>query len=184
MPALSRPSLTPQEIIAGKKLRMVGIVGIYAANSVGDDIEVYSDETRAEVGASGRGRTVKIEAAQQSASCAPCVAAPPDCVPALHTRTSPAGPALAQVAARFHGLRQQAEKDAGEPYFCVSDFIAPRSTGMVDYLGMFANAGGCPPASPSGNRSGKACFAWWGLCLPCAVVCLHSATAETVHPVK
>ncbi|KAL4434809.1 hypothetical protein ABPG77_005336 [Micractinium sp. CCAP 211/92] len=81
-----------QDIIAGKKLRMVGIVGIYAANSVGDDIEVYTDESRAE------------------------------------------------VAARFHGLRQQAEKDAGEPYFCVSDFIAPRSTGMVDYLGMFANA--------------------------------------------
>lgn len=30
---------------------MVGIVGIYAANSVGDDIEVYTDESRAEVGA-------------------------------------------------------------------------------------------------------------------------------------
>jgi 5-methyltetrahydrofolate--homocysteine methyltransferase len=28
---------------------MVGIVGIYPANSVGDDIEVYTDETRAEV---------------------------------------------------------------------------------------------------------------------------------------
>jgi hypothetical protein len=48
---------------------------------------------------------------------------------------------LPQVVARFHGLRQQAEKDAGEAYFCLSDFIAPRSTGTVDYLGMFANAG-------------------------------------------
>jgi hypothetical protein len=28
---------------------MVGIVGIYPANSVGDDIEVYTDESRAEV---------------------------------------------------------------------------------------------------------------------------------------
>ena len=32
-----------------KRLRMVGIVGIYPANSVGDDIEVYTDESRAEV---------------------------------------------------------------------------------------------------------------------------------------
>jgi hypothetical protein len=46
------------------------------------------------------------------------------------------------VVARFHGLRQQAEKDGGdEPYYCLSDFVAPRSSGTVDYLGMFANAG-------------------------------------------
>lgn len=48
------------------------------------------------------------------------------------------------MAARFHGLRQQAEKDSEEPYYCLSDFVAPRSTGTVDYLGMFANAGGLP----------------------------------------
>lgn len=46
-----------------------------------------------------------------------------------------------QVVARFHGLRQQAEKESDEPYYCLSDFVAPRSTGMVDYLGMFANSG-------------------------------------------
>lgn len=51
-------------------------------------------------------------------------------------------PPPTQVVARFHGLRQQAEKDSSEPYYCLSDFIAPRSTGTVDYLGMFANAGG------------------------------------------
>lgn len=28
---------------------MRGIVGIYAANTVGDDIELYKDDTRAEV---------------------------------------------------------------------------------------------------------------------------------------
>jgi 5-methyltetrahydrofolate--homocysteine methyltransferase len=39
-----------QDIIAGKKLRLCGIVGIFPANSVGDDIEVYADETRGEVG--------------------------------------------------------------------------------------------------------------------------------------
>lgn len=63
--------------------------------------------------------------------------------PRLHTRgpCSDCFPAV-QVAARFHGLRQQAEKDGDEAYYCLSDFIAPRSTGTVDYLGMFANAGG------------------------------------------
>ena len=62
----------------------------------------------------------------------------PACLPAC---LPPSLSLLLQVAARFHGLRQQAEKDAGEAYFCLSDFIAPRSTGTVDYLGMFANAG-------------------------------------------
>ena len=32
-----------------KKLIMRGIVAIYAANAVGDDIELYKDDTRAEV---------------------------------------------------------------------------------------------------------------------------------------
>lgn len=38
-----------QDIVKDKKLTMRGIVGIYAANAVGDDIEVYTDDTRAEV---------------------------------------------------------------------------------------------------------------------------------------
>lgn len=43
------------------------------------------------------------------------------------------------VGCRFHGLRQQAEKD-DPPYFCLSDFIAPRDSGVADYIGLFANA--------------------------------------------
>ena len=35
-----------QDIIAKKAIRLKGIVAIYAANSVGDDIEVYADEVR------------------------------------------------------------------------------------------------------------------------------------------
>ncbi|KAM4524386.1 methionine synthase isoform 1-T1 [Odontesthes bonariensis] len=40
----------------------------------------------------------------------------------------------------FHGLRQQAEKDSSssEPYLCVSDFVAPIESNVVDYIGMFA----------------------------------------------
>ncbi|KAF5838931.1 vitamin B12 dependent methionine synthase [Dunaliella salina] len=34
------------------------------------------------------------------------------------------------------------EKDSSEPYFCVSDFIAPKGSGVKDYMGMFACSAG------------------------------------------
>ncbi|KAI7796520.1 methionine synthase [Triplophysa rosa] len=44
--------------------------------------------------------------------------------------------------ATFYGLRQQAEKDSAssEPYFCLSDFVAPEGSGVQDYVGVFAVA--------------------------------------------
>lgn len=39
------------DIVAGKKLAAHGVVGLYPANAVGDDIEVYTDETRTAVAA-------------------------------------------------------------------------------------------------------------------------------------
>jgi 5-methyltetrahydrofolate--homocysteine methyltransferase len=38
----------------------------------------------------------------------------------------------------IHTLRQQAEKAKGEPYYALSDFIAPKETGIQDYFGGFA----------------------------------------------
>lgn len=38
-----------QDIVDNKKLQMRGIVGLYAANALGDDIEVYTDDSRTEV---------------------------------------------------------------------------------------------------------------------------------------
>jgi 5-methyltetrahydrofolate--homocysteine methyltransferase len=38
----------------------------------------------------------------------------------------------------IHTLRQQAEKAAGEPYYALSDFVAPQETGIQDYFGGFA----------------------------------------------
>ncbi|MES2828230.1 MAG: methionine synthase [Bacteroidota bacterium] len=38
----------------------------------------------------------------------------------------------------IHTLRQQAEKVAGQPYYALSDFIAPAETGIPDYFGGFA----------------------------------------------
>uniref|UniRef100_A0A8K9Y115 Methionine synthase n=1 Tax=Oncorhynchus mykiss TaxID=8022 RepID=A0A8K9Y115_ONCMY len=44
--------------------------------------------------------------------------------------------------ATFYGLRQQAEKDSAssDPYYCLSDFVAPRASRVSDYIGMFAVA--------------------------------------------
>ncbi len=82
------------QIIRDKSITAKGVVGIFPANSVGDDIEVYSDITRK------------------------------------------------QVIARFYNLRNQELKTEGTPNLCLSDFIAPRSSGMVDYLGAFAVTAG------------------------------------------
>ncbi|GJP56944.1 hypothetical protein CLOM_g15996 [Closterium sp. NIES-68] len=83
-----------RDIVENKKLTVRGIVGIYPANSVGDDIVLYKDESRSEV------------------------------VETMHT------------------LRQQAEKENDEPYMALSDFIAPATTGVKDYLGMFVVSSG------------------------------------------
>lgn len=77
-------------IIANKSLKAKGVIGFWPANSVGDDIELYTDESRTE------------------------------------------------VFQTIHTLRQQAEKVAGEPYYALSDFIAPKESGIADYWGGFA----------------------------------------------
>ncbi|CAJ0940173.1 unnamed protein product [Ranitomeya imitator] len=84
-------------LIRQKKIQARGIVGIWPAQSVQDDILLYSEE-------------------QDPHSSAP--------------------------VATFYGLRQQAEKDSAstDPYYCLSDFIAPLKSGVRDYLGIFAVA--------------------------------------------
>ncbi len=51
-----------------------------------------------------------------------------------------------QVALTWHGLRQQAEKQAVEgvmrPSRCLADFVAPKASGIADYAGMFAVTAG------------------------------------------
>jgi 5-methyltetrahydrofolate--homocysteine methyltransferase len=52
----------------------------------------------------------------------------------------------------FHTLRQQMEKPEGEPNYALADFIAPKSTGLKDYLGGFAVTAGV--GIGSSNRMG------------------------------
>jgi len=84
---------TLKKLIQESKLEARGIVGLYPANSVGDDIVLYKAEDRKEV------------------------------VGTLHT------------------IRQQSLKeDSDLKYMALSDFIAPKESGVKDYIGMFAVA--------------------------------------------
>ena len=46
------------------------------------------------------------------------------------------------VAQTFHHLRQQNEKPAGNPNQCLTDFVAPKTTGIEDFIGAFAVTAG------------------------------------------
>jgi 5-methyltetrahydrofolate--homocysteine methyltransferase len=81
-------------IIRERFLRARGVFGFFPANSVGDDIEVYSS---------------------------------PD-------RTG--------VTAAIHTIRQQMIKPPGRPNLALADFVAPRDSGLPDYIGAFAVTAG------------------------------------------
>jgi 5-methyltetrahydrofolate--homocysteine methyltransferase len=83
-----------QRIVAGRLLQAHAVLGFFPANSTGDDIEVYTDETRN------------------------------------------------QRAAIVHTLRQQMIKPPGRPNLALADFVAPRESGVADYLGAFALTAG------------------------------------------
>ena len=42
----------------------------------------------------------------------------------------------------WHNLRQQTEKPADRPNFCLADFVAPKDSGLHDYIGAFAVTAG------------------------------------------
>ncbi len=42
------------------------------------------------------------------------------------------------VLTEIHTLRQQGEKATDSPYYALADFVAPRESGVIDYIGMFA----------------------------------------------
>ena len=81
-------------LVAERWLGVRAVVGIFPASAVGDDIELYTDETRGE-----------------------------------------------RVAV-LHHLRQQRGKPAGQPQECLADFVAPRDSGVPDWVGAFAVTAG------------------------------------------
>lgn len=81
-------------VIKEKWLTANGVIGFFPANAVGDDIEVYTDDTRSE------------------------------------------------VLTTLYNLRQQGEHREGIPNRSLGDFIAPKDTGLADYIGTFAVTAG------------------------------------------
>ena len=81
-------------LVAGGQLAARAAYGFFPANAVGDDVEVYADESR-----SG-------------------------------------------LLTTLHTLRQQSDKGEGEPAQALSDFVAPRDTGLRDWVGAFAVTAG------------------------------------------
>ena len=79
-----------QKIVDENWLEAKGVIGFFPANSRGDDIEIYADDTRQE------------------------------------------------VVQTLHNLRQQDAKKNQQPNYCLSDFIAPKDSGVADYIGGFA----------------------------------------------
>ena len=81
-------------IVEERWLTAKGVVGLFPANAVGDDVEVYLDEQRGE----------------------------PHAV--------------------LHHLRQQGAHRPGVPNRCLADYVAPKETGLKDYVGLFAVTAG------------------------------------------
>ncbi|HEY3737991.1 MAG TPA: methionine synthase [Jatrophihabitans sp.] len=81
-------------VVAEKWLTANGVIGLFPANAVGDDIEVYTDESRGAV------RTV------------------------------------------LNQVRQQTEHREGVPHRSLADYVAPKQTGLADYVGAFAVTAG------------------------------------------
>ncbi len=79
-----------KQIIDEKWLQARAVIGFFPANNTGDDIEIYSDDSRTEV------KTV------------------------------------------LHHLRQQMAKPSDRPNRCISDYVAPKTSGKKDYVGAFA----------------------------------------------
>ncbi|MBU0677242.1 MAG: methionine synthase [Verrucomicrobia bacterium] len=84
-----------KKIVAEKWLTARAVIGLFPANTVGDDdVEIYADDSRSE------------------------------------------------VLTTVHFLRQQMLKAGDRPNFCLADFIAPKDSGVKDYIGGFAVTAG------------------------------------------
>ncbi len=105
------------QIIANKSLTARGVYGFFPANSVGDDVELYPSSTVADT--SGHCHPERSEGSA---------------FPNASAKREPEN----TVPARFHFLRQQANREGKEPCRSLADFIAPKQTGLNDSIGAFA----------------------------------------------
>ncbi|XP_039593704.1 methionine synthase isoform X2 [Polypterus senegalus] len=122
-------------LIEKKQLQAKGLVGFWPAQSVQDDIHVFSED--------------------------------------LSNQKDP--------VTKFCGLRQQAEKDSActDPYYCISDFVAPKTSGIPDYIGIFAVA--CFGAEELSNQFEKQNDDYNSIMVKALADRLAEAFAEELH---
>lgn len=116
------------EIIENKLLTARAVVGFYPANAVGDDIILHDfEEITREIPCEKHG--VHQHTSYNVLS---------------NTVVSEDGELMTKTDTQtvLHHLRQQGQKAANLPNYCLSDFIAPETTGKDDYVGAFAVTAG------------------------------------------
>ncbi|MDI9865099.1 methionine synthase [Flectobacillus sp. DC10W] len=114
-----------QKVISEKSLKARAVIGFYPANSIEDDIilhpfEEYEYDAAGQGALKGKGYRVLSNTAVNSEG----------------ELVSP------QAQTVLHHLRQQGQKASKLPNICLSDFIAPESSGKEDYIGAFAVTAG------------------------------------------
>ncbi len=101
-----------QRIVEEKWLTAKAVFGLWPAQSVGDDVVVLTDRESGNGNGESSGATAPLD----------------------HSRFS--------IPHSLHFLRQQVDKPAERPDFCLADFIAPRDSGKQDWIGAFAVTAG------------------------------------------
>ncbi len=113
-----------KQLVEEKWIKAKAVFGLWPANSIGDDVEV---DMNLPLPLAGEGRGEGQHAA---------TGAPP-------SQPSPASGGRSKTeTVRLHFLRQQADKPADRPDFCLADFIAPKDSGRQDWIGGFAVTAG------------------------------------------
>jgi 5-methyltetrahydrofolate--homocysteine methyltransferase len=110
------------KIVGEKLFRARGVLAIWPANSVGEDIEIYSPE----FGEAARDLSIAALAPRPAAS------------GSINSQPS----TERAVLGTFHGLRQQMKKPQGQPNWSLADFVAPKASGRIDSVGGFAVTAG------------------------------------------
>jgi 5-methyltetrahydrofolate--homocysteine methyltransferase len=113
------------EVIRDKSLKARAVIGFWPANSIGDDIVLHHFDEMSSTSAEGHGSREHLEYKVSTLA-----------------RHEDGGELIADTAVVLHHLRQQSQKAANLPNYCLSDFVAPLSSGQRDYVGGFAVTAG------------------------------------------
>jgi 5-methyltetrahydrofolate--homocysteine methyltransferase len=133
-----------KRIVGEKWLTARGVIGLWPAARVGDDVVIFPSPASAGEGvpparaatdsSDADSLTARVGGADGGKSGTQRSELPPP-------QPSPARGGGGELA-MLHFLRQQADKPPGRPDFCLADFIATKDSGVRDWIGAFAVTAG------------------------------------------